>query len=294
LSIPGLERAGRLSNLHYLRTLRDAKRIRSQLQAGFRLVIVGGGYIGLEVAAVARRHGLQVTLLEALPRVLARVTAPELSDFYAAVHRRAGVDIRTGTAIRSATLDASGDAVASVTTAQGDLLPTDVLVIGVGILPNVELAERCGLAAENGIIVDGLNRTADPDILAIGDCCNQPSALYDRRVRIESVPNALGQARAAAATLCGRGQTYAAVPWFWSDQYDLKLQIVGLSQGYDSLVLRGRPEDHSFIAFYLMAGRIIAADAVNRPKEFMQAKRLVTERACIPAGRLADESASLL
>jgi 3-phenylpropionate/trans-cinnamate dioxygenase ferredoxin reductase subunit len=294
LAIPGLGHADRLSNLHYLRTLHDAKRIRDQLHGGFRLVIVGGGYIGLEVAAVARRHGLQVTLLEALPRVLARVTAPELSDFYAAVHRRAGVDIRTTTAIRSASLDASGNAVASVTTSDGDVLPTDALVIGVGLIPNVELAERCGLAVENGIIVDEFNRTADPDVLAIGDCSNHPSALYGRRVRIESVPNALGQARAAAATLCGRGQPYSAVPWFWSDQYNLKLQIVGLSQDYDSLVLRGRPEDRSFIAFYLKDDRIIASDAVNRPKEFMQAKRLVAERACVPAELLADESASLL
>ncbi len=294
LAIPGLEHAGPLSNVHYLRTLHDAKGIRAQLKSGFRLVIVGGGYIGLEVAAVARRHGLKVTVLEALPRVLARVTAPELSDFYASVHRGAGVDIRTGTAIRSAELDGSRDAVAAVTTSDGDILPTDVLIVGVGLIPNVELAEACGLQVANGILVDDMNRTADPDVLAIGDCSNQPSALYGRRVRIESVPNALGQARAAAATLCGRGQPYTAVPWFWSDQYDLKLQIVGLSQDYDTLVLRGRREDRSFIAFYLKAGRIIAGDAVNRPKEFMQAKRLVTEGACIAAERLADESASLL
>jgi 3-phenylpropionate/trans-cinnamate dioxygenase ferredoxin reductase component len=158
----------------------------------------------------------------------------------------------------------------------------------------VELAERAGLPIENGILVDEFAQTVDRDILSIGDCSNHPSLLYGRRVRIESVPNALGQARAAAATLCGWPQAYASVPWFWSDQYDLKLQIVGLSQGYDKVVIRGRPSDRSFIAFYLKNGTIIAADAVNRPKEFSLAKRLVAEqRLPVSIEHLSDESVPL-
>jgi 3-phenylpropionate/trans-cinnamate dioxygenase ferredoxin reductase component len=217
-----------------------------------------------------------------------------LSAFYETVHRDAGVEIRTGTALRSAQSNASGDAVVSVTCTDGKVIPADLLIVGVGLIPNTELAQAAGLAVDNGIVVDEFTRSSDPDILAIGDCSNHPSALYGRRVRIESVPNAQGQARAAASVLCGRPQPYAAVPWFWSDQYDLKLQIVGLSQGYDDLVIRGRPEARSFIAFYLKDGRIIAADSVNRPKEFMLAKRLVAARIAPPSpGRLSDESLSL-
>jgi len=294
LLLPGIEAPERLSNLHYLRNAHDASRIRAQLQPGFRLVIVGGGYIGLEVAAVARKHGLQVTVLETQPRVLARVTAPELSTFYESVHRAAGVDILTSTRVRSIQVDSSGDAIASLTTHDGTVIMADLVLAGIGLIPNVELAESAGLAVENGIIVDEFTQTADPDILAVGDCSNHPSRLYGRCVRIESVPNAVGQARAAAATLCGKPQAYDAVPWFWSDQYDLKLQIAGLSQGYDGVVLRGSPESRSFTAFYLKDGRIIAADAVNRPKDFMLAKRLVAARTALTSSAaLADDARPL-
>jgi 3-phenylpropionate/trans-cinnamate dioxygenase ferredoxin reductase subunit len=294
LPLPGTEAPERLSNLHYLRNAYDASRLRAQLKPGFRLVIVGGGYIGLEVAAVARKHGLQVTVLETQARVLARVTAPELSTFYESVHRAAGVDILTNTTVRSVQVDSSGDAIASLTTHDGTVIMADVVLAGIGLIPNVEIAQAAGLAVENGIVVDEFTQTADPDILAVGDCSNHPSRLYGRCVRIESVPNAVGQARAAAATLCGKPQAYDGVPWFWSDQYDLKLQIAGLSQGYDGVVLRGSPESRCFTVFYLKDERIIAADAVNRPKDFMLAKRLVAARTALTSSAaLADDARPL-
>jgi 3-phenylpropionate/trans-cinnamate dioxygenase ferredoxin reductase subunit len=291
LALPGLERDRPLSNVHYLRTIEDAARLRRQLQPGSQLVVVGAGYIGLEVAAVARKLGLHVTVLEAQPRVLARVTAPEISSFYSSVHQGAGVDIRTNTTITAVELDTSGDAVKALQSADGNVFPVDLLIVGVGLVPNVELAQAAGLAVENGIVVNEFGQTSDPDILAIGDCCNYPSELYGRRVRVESVPNASAQARVAAAWVCGRRETHTAAPWFWSDQYDLKLQIVGLSQDYDHLVVRGKPEDRSFMAFYLQGRRILAVDAVNRPAEFMVAKRLVAQMACVSSPeQLSDES----
>jgi 3-phenylpropionate/trans-cinnamate dioxygenase ferredoxin reductase component len=290
LAARGLEGANELTNFHYLRTVADAGRMRELLRPGLRLVIIGGGYIGLEVASVARKRGLEVTVLEALPRLLARVTAAEVSAFYERIHREAGVAIRTGASVQRIETHPSSERVVAVHT-QEDVIPADVVLAGVGQLPNVELAQRCGLALDNGIVVDEHARSSDPDIFAIGDCSNHPSALYGRRLRLESVPNALGQARAAAAMLCGAPRGHEGVPWFWSDQYDLKLQMAGLSHGHDRVITRGRPEERSFIAFYLQAGRIIAADAVNRPRDFLAAKRLVGECAQIRAPEsLADES----
>ncbi|MGF6999348.1 NAD(P)/FAD-dependent oxidoreductase [Paraburkholderia sp. GAS32] len=265
----------RLSNLHYLRTIEDVDHIRQQLRPNFRLAIIGGGYVGLEVAAIANRLRVRVTVLEALPRVLARVTAPELSEFYERVHRNAGVDIRTSTQVERLELDASGDAVKAIVCADGTVLQTDLVIVGIGLIPNVELAEEAGLAIENGIAVDESGRTSDPNIFAIGDCSSRPSALYGRRIRLESVPNALEQARSLAALLCGHPCPAESPPWFWSDQYELKLQMVGLSEGYDKLVIRGDPSSNSFIAFYMKDKRIIAADAVNAPAAFMFAKRIV-------------------
>jgi 3-phenylpropionate/trans-cinnamate dioxygenase ferredoxin reductase subunit len=292
LAVDGLEHARKPANLHYLRTVADAGPIRELLRPGMRLVIIGGGYVGLEVASVARKRGLEVTVLEALPRLLARVTAAEISTFYERIHHDAGVAIRTRAAVRRIETDPGGDSVVAVHT-QDEVIGADLVLAGVGQLPNVELAERCALAVDNGVVVDEHSRSSDPDIFAIGDCSNHPSALYRRRLRLESVPNALGQARAAAATLCGSPRAYDTVPWFWSDQYDLKLQMVGLSHGYDRVITRGGTEERSFITFYLEAGRIIAADAVNRPKDFLAAKRLIGELAQIVPESLADESRPL-
>ncbi|SEJ90024.1 NAD(P)/FAD-dependent oxidoreductase [Paraburkholderia diazotrophica] len=293
LALPGIEAIEKLQNFHYLRTLDHVTRIRNHFHAGSRLVIIGGGYVGLEVAAVAVKRGLHVTVLEALPRVLARVTAPELSAFYEKVHREAGVDIRTNAIVTGFELDASGDAVAAVSCADGARVAADLVIVGVGLEPATELAQAAGLAVDNGIVVDEHTRTSDPDIFAVGDCTNHPNRTLGRRLRLESVPNALEQARTAAASLCGKERVYNSVPWFWSDQYDLKLKMVGLSQGYDEFVLRGSPDTRSFSAFYLKDSVMLAADTVSRAPEFMLAKRFVAEKIPVRAVDLADESVPL-
>jgi 3-phenylpropionate/trans-cinnamate dioxygenase ferredoxin reductase subunit len=293
LNVPGADRAERSSNFRYVRTIDDIDRLRRHMTPGLRLVIIGGGYIGLEVAALAIKRGMQVTVLEALPRVLARVTAPEISAFYERIHRAAGADIRTGVEVKGFEFDPSTEAVSGVLCGDGTRVPADAVIAGIGLIPNTELAQSAGLAVENGIVVDEYTRTSDPDIYSAGDCTNHPNALYGRRVRLESVPNAVEQARTTAAALCGKQRPYSAVPWFWSDQYHFKLQMTGLSQGYDDLVVRGSTANDSFAAFYMRQGQIIAADAVNRPQEFMLAKRLVAEAAVLDPQRLADESLPL-
>lgn len=294
LKLPGLAKAQQPANLHYLRTIDDVDRIRAQFHSGLRLAIIGGGYIGLEVAAVANKLGLHVTVLEAMPRVLARVTAPIVSDFYEAVHRQAGVDIRVDTVVRELEFDASGDAVRALVCADGSRVDADVVIVGIGLIPNTELAEDAALTVDNGVVVDEYCRTSDPDIFAIGDCANHPSATYGRRLRLESVPNALEQARTVASVLAGKPKPYSSVPWFWSDQYDLKLQMTGLSEGYEEAVLRGSIESRCFTVFYLREGRVIAADLVNRANEFMLAKRLVGEHLQQRPAALADESRPLI
>ncbi|WP_411740611.1 NAD(P)/FAD-dependent oxidoreductase [Pseudomonas sp. BF-R-19] len=293
LSIAGAKEAEGSNNFHYLRTIEDVRRISPQFQAGKRLVIIGGGYVGLEVAAVAIKRQLHVTVLEGAPRVLARVTAPVMSAFYEQVHREAGVELHTGVAVEGIELTPTGDAVTAVLCSSGLRIPADLVIVGIGLLPNVELAEIAGLVVDNGIVVDEFAQTSDPDIVSAGDCTNHPNPILGRRIRLESVPNALEQARTAAATICGKHRPHNSMPWFWSDQYDLKLQMVGLSEGYDQVVLRGDPAKRSFIAFYLKDGNVIAADSVSRPVEFMSCKRLVTERAEVAPSVLADESVPL-
>lgn len=283
--------AGRCANFHYLRTLDDVERIRAQMAAGKRLIIIGGGYIGLEVAAAAVAQGLQVTVLEAQPRVLQRVTAAELSAYYERKHREAGVDIRTN--VQVSDLEVTDDTVTAVLCADGSRLEADLVVVGIGLIANTELASEAGLDVDNGILVDEQARTSDPDIYAAGDCTNHPNPLLGRRLRLESVPNALEQSRVAAAGMAGKPRSYASVPWFWSDQYELKLKMVGLAEGYEHLVLRGDPASDSFSAFYLKDGKVLAADTVNRPQDFIAAKRLVAEGVAVTAEQLADDSQPL-
>ena len=291
LSVPNAAAAERCANFHYLRTLDDVELIRAQMATGKRLAIVGGGYIGLEVAAAAVAQGLQVTVLEALPRVLQRVTAAELSAYYERKHREAGVDIRTS--VQVADLEVTGEAVSAVICADGSRLETDLVVVGIGLIANTELAAEAGLEVDNGILVDQHAQTSDPDIHAAGDCTNHPNPLLGRRLRLESVPNALEQSRVAAAGMAGKLKAYASVPWFWSDQYELKLKMVGLSEGFERLVLRGEPQTDSFSAFYLKDGKVLAADTVNRPQDFIAAKRLVAEGIAVTAEQLADDSRPL-
>jgi 3-phenylpropionate/trans-cinnamate dioxygenase ferredoxin reductase subunit len=234
--------------LHYLRTVADVDGIRAALRPGARLVLIGGGYVGLEIAAVAAKLGLAVTVLEAAPTVLARVV-----------------------------------------TGDGERIDADLVIAGIGLLPNVELAQAAGLVCDNGIVVDEECRTSAPGIFAAGDCTQHPNAIYDSRLRLESVHNAIEQGKTAAAAMCGKARPYRQVPWFWSDQYDLKLQTAGLNRGYDQVVMRGSTDSRSFAAFYLCDGRLLAVDAVNRPVEFMVAKALIANRTVIAPERFADE-----
>lgn len=281
LTVPG----GDLAGVQYLRTIEDADALRRALAPRRRLVIVGGGYIGLEVAAVAARAGVAVTLLEAAPRIMGRVSSELVADYLTAVHRAEGVDIRTGVVVSAFE---GGTRVERVLCADGSVFDADCVLVGVGIEPCTELAAGAGLEVDDGIVVDEFTRTADERVLAAGDCTRHPNALMGRRLRLESVHNAVSQARAAAAVLTGAPRAYAEAPWFWSDQYDHTLQTVGLLQGHDRTVLRGEPGAGPFLVFYLREGTVIAVDAVDAARDFMHCKRLVSERARVDPERLTD------
>lgn len=277
---------GDLEGIHYLRNVHDVRAIQKDFAGGGNLVIVGAGYIGLEVAAVAASLGLNVTVMEMQDRVMKRVVAPQISEFYEREHRSRGVNLMLDTGIESFSGRTRVDGV--VLTGGKAAVPADLVVTGIGIVPNTELAAAAGLDVADGIVVDDRCRTADPDIYAVGDCTLHPNRLIGRSVRLESVQNALEQARTAAANVCGEDVRYAEIPWFWSDQYDLKLQIAGLSQGYDRAVLRGDPHSRSFSCVYLADERIIALDAVNNPKDFLQAKKLIADRKTMNPDMLSD------
>lgn len=287
INVPGFD----LEGVHYLRNIADVEAIQAHFKPGAKMVVVGGGYIGLEVAAVAAKRGIDVTVLETADRVMARVVDPIVSHFYERVHRAEGVKIETGVTVSGFE---GTDKVKAVTSGEGKSFPCDFVVVGIGIIPNTELAVEAGLTVENGIVVDELCRTSDPDICAAGDCTSHPNAVYGRRLRLESVHNAIEQGKTAAATLAGKEKPYNQVPWFWSDQYDLKLQIVGLSAGYTQAVVRGDPEgSRSFAVFYLKDDVLIAVDAVNRAPEFMMAKILTQKQAVLDPKRIADETISV-
>lgn len=279
-----------LKGVHYLRSIADVEGIRSDMEPGRRLVIIGAGYIGLEVAAVAQQAGLDVTVVEMADRVMSRVVSPEISDFYQIEHTNQGVRLRLSTGVTALN---GKKRVKSVTTSDGEKIRADLVVIGVGIQPNTELATAANLAVDDGIVVDDHCVTSDPDIFAVGDCTSHPNAIYGRRLRLESVHNALEQAKTAAANICGGDAAYSQVPWFWSDQYDLKLQIAGLSEGHDDVVIRGNPAERSFSCLYLSEGHLIAVDAINAPRDFVQSKPLIADRVEIEAKKLADPEIAL-
>jgi len=281
VDLPG----SRLPGVHYLRTIEDVDRIRDHFRPGASLVVIGAGYIGLEVAAVAVTQGLKVTVLELADQVMPRVEAPALSEIMARVHREAGVEIRCHTGVRGF---AGASRLTGVLATDGSEVPADLAIVGIGILPNIEVAAAAGIACDNGILVDEYCRTSDPDVLAVGDCTNHPNPLLGRRLRLESVHNAQEQAKTAAATILGRAEAYAQIPWFWSDQYDLKLQIVGFSSRSSAVVTRGEPESRSFALFYLDDGRLTAVYAVNSPREFMLSKKLIAGGARPDPAQLAD------
>ena len=289
VSLPGADCAG----IHALRTRGDVDRLRAALGACTQVAIIGAGYIGLEVAPALLKLGKPVIVLESQDRVLARVTCPEVSAFYAAEHRARGVDLRTG--VRLERVLSTAGQVSGLRFADGTPdLACDALIAAIGIVPSVELLQAAGAECSNGVEVDSFNHTSLPDIYAIGDCANHVNRYAaGARVRLESVPNAVEQAKVVAAALLGRPVPYAALPWFWSNQYDIKLQTVGLNHGYDDVVLRGTPAARSFSAVYLREGRVVALDCINAPRDFAQGKALVERGLAPPRALLADDRVPL-
>jgi 3-phenylpropionate/trans-cinnamate dioxygenase ferredoxin reductase subunit len=270
LPVPGANLEGVFS----LRKIDDVRRLRGPLDAAKRVAIVGGGYIGLEVAAVARGEGREVAVLEAEERVMKRVTSPVISHFMQDFHRGRGVDIRLGA--RLAAIEGDGK-VEEVRLADGAALPADLVLLAVGARPNDDLAAACGLPCQDGVVVDEHGRTADPAIYAAGDCTRFPSRRYGRALRLECVQNAIDQAKAVASEMLGKPQHYDPVPWFWSDQYELKLQMAGLSDGYDDAQTVGDVAAARFSVEYRKAGRLIAVDAVNDGRAYMSGRKRIAE-----------------
>src|SRR5882724_6533389 len=279
LSCPGAD----LPGIHYLKTIADVDGLQEVFQAGRRIAIVGGGYIGLEVAAVAAKRGLDVTVFEAMDRLMARAVSPQLSAFYAAEHEKAGVKLKLKTGVEAF----EGNGKVERVIAAGQSHDADIVLLGIGVVPCDELAVQAGLASEDGIVVDQNARTGDPHIWAAGDGTRHVGR-EGHAIRLECVQNAIDQAKHAALAMVGRPKTYSEVPWFWSDQYDLKLQIAGLARPTDTLVLRGKPKARKFAVFHLRDGAVVAVEAVNAAPEYMIGKRLVAEGKKIAPETLAD------
>lgn len=286
LPVPGAKLAG----VHYLRTLDDATTLQDAMASGKNLTVIGGGFIGLEIAASAAKAGLNVTVLEAADRLMGRAVSPEISEFYKAHHEAQGVTVKTGIGIA---LLSGENSVNGVVLADGSTIGSDLVVIGIGVLPNSELASEAALETENGIVVDEFCRTSDHDILAIGDCTNHPNAFAGTRLRLESVQNAVDQARTAAQVICGSAKPYTALPWFWSDQFDLRLQIAGLITGATNSIVRQGETPDSFSVFHYGSNGIIACEAVSAPKDFMAAKMMITKKISPDPERLADSTIAI-
>jgi 3-phenylpropionate/trans-cinnamate dioxygenase ferredoxin reductase component len=281
ISLPGAD----LDGVHYVRTLADVDSLSPAVVDGGRLVVVGGGYIGLEVAAVAAKAGMTVTVLEAQPSILGRVATPEIAAYLTQVHTNHGVNIRTGVQVDSFAGDSSVEA---VVLKGGERIEVDAVLVGIGVLPCTELAAAAGLAVNDGVVVDNTGAASAPNVWAIGDCTRHPSRIYGRDVRLESVHNAMTQSRVVAANIVGKGMEYDEIPWFWSDQYDLKLQIAGLADGYDNTVVRGDPASGSFTVFALKGDAVLAADSINAMRDHMECRKLAAAGKSVDRARLAD------
>jgi|TARA_R110000787_G_scaffold185177_1_gene296912 3-phenylpropionate/trans-cinnamate dioxygenase ferredoxin reductase subunit len=280
-----------LKGVHAVRNRADVDRMMSDLATSGTIAVIGGGYIGLEAAAVLAKLGKKVTLLEALDRVLARVAGADISRFYEQIHRAHGIDLRTGVAVDH--IIGEG-AVTGVALANGEVIPADMVIVGVGILPSIAPLVEANAEADNGIVVDEYCRSSLADIYAVGDCAAHRNRFAGgAQVRVESVQNANDQATTAAKHIAGVAEPYAAIPWFWSDQYDLKLQTVGLSMGHDDTVLRGAPSECSFSVVYLKDGKVIALDCVNAVKDYVQGRKLILEGATPDRTLLADHNVPL-
>jgi len=287
-----LDLAGReLANIFDLRGMADIDAMQPHFIAGKKLVVIGGGYIGLEAAAVAADMGLHVHVLEAAPRLLARVAEPEISAFYDRIHKARGVTIITQSRIEG--FVGERDCVSGIQMADGSVIDADIVITGIGIVPNIELAQAAGLTLDNGIVVNDVGQTSDAHIYAAGDCTQHPNDVLGRKLRLESVPNAIEQGKAVASAICGAPKPYHQVPWFWSDQYDVKLQIAGVPTQIDQKILRGDDTSNSFAWFYFTGDKLTGVTAVNRPAEFMAGRMLIEKsakgEASIDMDALADE-----
>jgi 3-phenylpropionate/trans-cinnamate dioxygenase ferredoxin reductase subunit len=284
LKCPGAD----LPGVHYLKTIADVDGLQDVFQAGKRIAIVGGGYIGLEVAAVGAKRGLDVTVYEAMDRLMARAVSPALSDFYAREHEKAGVKLKLNTGVEAI----EGNGKVERVIAGGQSHDCDIVLVGIGVIACDELAVKAGLGVNDGIVVDRNARTGDPHIWAAGDCTRHVGR-EGHEIRLECVQNAIDQAKHAALAMAGKPKTYSEVPWFWSDQYDLKLQIAGLARPTDRLVQRGDPAARKFAVFHLRDGLVAAVEAVNAAPEYMIGKKLIAEGKPVAAEKLADLSISM-
>ena len=289
-TVKKIPQSEQFANVFYLRSAADAVRIQSSFSGKKRAVIIGAGYIGLEVSAVLREKGIKVTVIDIAERILERVTSPYLSQYMRTIHEEHGVRFMLQTGVSH--FD-GGKRAEFVVCDNGERLACDIVIIGIGITPNISVAKESGLNVETGIIVNERCQASEEDIYAAGDCTEHYNCFYDRVITLESVQNANDQARCAASNIAGKEQSYESIPWFWSDQYNMKIQMVGLQNSEDDVVVRGNltsPNKNGLSLFYMKESRIVAADCVNRPKEFASAKQLIQSRMKLDASKIRDES----
>ena len=286
LDFPGKD----LNSIHYLRGLDDALSIKKDLQTSQNIVVVGAGYIGLEVAAIAAKQNKSVTVIEMADRVMNRTVDPQISDYYLNLHQKNGVTFKFNISLKEIIGTNNPE---KVVCSDGSEVAADMVVIGAGIMPNVELAENAGLSCDNGIVVNEFGKTDHADIYACGDCTNHPNKLLNKKIRLESVHNAMEQSKTVASSIINKSLAYNQIPWFWSDQYDHKLQIVGLSGDHDKVIMRGDMSEAKFMLFYTKDDKLIAVDAVNNSKEFLICKKLVANKVTIKPDEISNPAKNL-
>jgi|TARA_B100001094_G_C18114379_1_gene763066 3-phenylpropionate/trans-cinnamate dioxygenase ferredoxin reductase subunit len=286
LDFPGKD----LNSIHYLRGLDDALSIKKDLQTKQNIVVVGAGYIGLEVAAIAAKQNKSVTVIEMADRVMNRTVDPQISDYYLNLHQKNGVTFKFNTSLKEIVGTNNPE---KVICSDGTEVQADMVIIGAGIMPNVELAENAGLSCDNGIVVNEFGKTDHANIYACGDCTNHPNKLLNKKIRLESVHNAMEQSKTVASSIINKSLAYNQIPWFWSDQYDHKLQIVGLSGDHDKVTMRGDMSEAKFMMFYTKDEKLIAVDAVNNSKEFLICKKLVANKVTIKPDEISNPATNL-
>ena len=286
LDFPGKD----LNSIHYLRGLDDALSIKKDLQTRQNIVVVGAGYIGLEVAAIAAKQNKSVTVIEMADRVMNRTVDPQISDYYLKLHQKNGVTFKFNTSLKEIVGASNPE---KVICSDGTEVKADMVIIGAGIMPNVELAENAGLSCDNGIVVNEFGKTDHANIYACGDCTNHPNKLINKKIRLESVHNAMEQSKTVASSIINKSIEYNQIPWFWSDQYDHKLQIVGLSGEHDKVIMRGDMSEAKFMLFYTKDEKLIAVDAVNNSKEFLICKKLVANKVTIKPDEISNPDTNL-